>query len=220
MNQRIGIQVRMLIVVLAISGLTALAGCYTVLKHPPTAEVADSGEGQRDCYSCHGPGGAALAYDPLHAPGFDYYPDTWYGYYAYPWWWRDYWQDDIYDHGSNVGSGGRPGLWDGDNDSSRRLWGRGSAFLPPALPPINAGPTFELPRRDPASTQPPPINPDAQQPGRTIKEGVSPPPAPAPPPAAAPPPKPVETNEDKDDGSKSRREAKESDRKQDGGGGS
>ena len=90
MNQRLNVRVQSLSVVLAISGLTALAGCYTVMKHPPTAEVADGGEGRRDCYSCHGPGGGALAYDPLHTPGFNYYPDSWYGFYAYPWWWRDY----------------------------------------------------------------------------------------------------------------------------------
>jgi len=207
MNQRFDIRVPFLVVVLAISGLTAIAGCYTVLKHPPTAAVADGGEGQRDCYSCHGPGGGALAYDPLHSPAYDYYPDTWYGYYAYPWWWRDYWQDDIYDHGSNVGSGGQPKLWDGDDESRRRLWGRGSEFLPPPLPPINAAPIVDLPRGTPASTPPPPTDQGGQQSGRSIKEGDKP-----------PPPNPVDA--DKDSRSKDRRESKDSDTKKDKDGGS
>lgn len=89
--------------VVGVAVAAALAGCYTVLKHPGTSMVADGGEGERDCYSCHGPNGVAHAYDPLYSPAFDYYPDTWYGYYAYPWWWRDYWHDDLYGQGGGGG---------------------------------------------------------------------------------------------------------------------
>lgn len=220
MNQRFNVRVQMLCAVLAISGLTALAGCYTVLKHPPTAEVADGGEGQRDCYSCHGPGGGALAYDPLHTPGYDYYSDNWYGFYAYPWWWRDYWQDDIYAHGSTVGSGGQPKLWDDDDESRRRLWGRGSEFLPPSLPPIYGAPTSDLPRGVPTSSQPPPPSGGKEE-GRTAKDGArTAPPTPVAPPAPPQSPPPTSERKAKDAESKPPPQKKDQDQKKDDGGGS
>jgi hypothetical protein len=178
---------RALTLVLAFAGLSVLAGCYTVLKHPRTAEVVDGGEMARDCYSCHGPAGPASPFDPLYTPGFDYYPDAWYGYYAYPWWWRDYWHDDIYGHG---GSGG--GIADIDDDGRRYLWGRGGSYSPPSLPPVYSAPGLAAPGAGPGAgsgggSAPPPAQSD-QQPGRTMKNsdagtgtgtGTPPPPAPA-----------------------------------------
>lgn len=164
---------RVTVLLLAMAAATALAGCYTVLKHPATSLVADGGEGERDCYSCHGPGGAAQPYDPLAAPTFDYYPDDWYGYYAYPWWWREYWHDDVYGHSG--GGGSSSGV--AEDDSRRHLWGRGAAFVPPALPPV-----YDAPPASPAPTGQPADQPQTpatgQQPGRTMKDPpATPPPA-------------------------------------------
>lgn len=177
---------RALALVLSIAGLTVLAGCYTVLKHPPTAEVADGGEMARDCYSCHGPAGPASPYDPLHTPGFDYYPDAWYGFYAYPWWWRDYWHDDIYGYGGSPGAGQVVA----EDDERRYLWGRGGSYTPPSLPPIFTAPPVAAPGGPGpgAGGTPPPPTESNQQEGRTMKGSGTgtgtgtgaPPPPPAP----------------------------------------
>jgi hypothetical protein len=224
MNQRHDNRIRTLALIVGVAAYSTLAGCYTVLKHPATAEVVDGGEARRDCYSCHGPGGNALAYDPLYTPGFDYYPDSWYGFYAYPWWYREFWHDDIYDHGSNVGSGGGPGLWD-DDPARRRLWGRGSEeYMPPQLPPIIATPPVQAAPGSPAAT-PPPASNGGQQPGRSMKGGddggkpiPNPTPGPTPPPTPTPTPAPTPERERKDEPAKKTPPPKDRDRKDDGSG--
>jgi hypothetical protein len=219
MNQQFDSRIRILLVMLAVSAYATLAGCYTVIKHPPTAEVADGGEARTDCYSCHGPGGDALAYDPLYAPGFDYYPDSWYGYYAYPWWWREFWHDDIYDHGSNVGSGGGPALWD-DDLSRRRLWGRGPEYMPPQLPPLVGAPSAPAAPGSPAEVTQPPKSGGQQQPGRSMKndDGDKPIPNPTPGPTPPPTPTPTPSRETKQEPSKDKPPEKQGNRKDDGGG--
>jgi len=163
--------------VLAIGAATALAGCYTVLRHPPTAEVAEDTGSRRDCYECHGPGGTAHLYDPLAVEGFDYFNDYWFPYYAYPWWYRDYWYSDQYDHadgGGGGGGGGGIGSTADNDDSRRHLWGRGSVYGPPSLPGLISQPSLP---QVPTTSQPPPTPPtppkeeesQGQQPGRTMK---------------------------------------------------
>jgi hypothetical protein len=59
----------------------ALAGCYTVLKHPP----ADDGSEQTDfsrCSQCHESYYHFSPYEPL-------YSDVWWDYYALPWWYDE-----------------------------------------------------------------------------------------------------------------------------------
>lgn len=184
---------RALALVLSVAGLTAMAGCYTVLKHPRTAEVVDGGEMARDCYSCHGPAGPASPFDPLYTPGFDYYPDAWYGFYAYPWWWRDYWHDDIYGHGGSPG-----GVAGTEDDERRHLWGRGGSYSPPSLPPVYIGPPVAAPGPGPGSgsggSTPPPAE-SSQQPGRTMKKSGDDAGSSAPPP---PPPAPADDSKKKD----------------------
>jgi hypothetical protein len=161
-----------ILVVLAVALGSALAGCYTVLKHPPTAEVLDGGEARRDCFDCHGAGGPAHAYDPMFTYGFDYLDDDWYPWYAYPWWYRDYWYWDRYEHGHDGGSGGNSGGGSvaGDDDPSRRhLWGRGTVWSPPSMPAQNSGPAAP-----PASgTTQPASQPNKDETGRTMKSNDS-----------------------------------------------
>lgn len=66
-----------LLVCIAVS----LAGCYTVLKHPP----ADDGSEQTDfsrCSQCHESYYHFSPYEPL-------YSDVWWDYYALPWWYDE-----------------------------------------------------------------------------------------------------------------------------------
>ncbi|MBK7092159.1 MAG: hypothetical protein IPH59_10675 [bacterium] len=82
------------------------AGCYTIIKHPTmTATHSDEGEGtsetythveaDRDCMRCHTDYGTYP-----YGYYYGYYPDyywsnpNWGSYYAYPWWWEDYYDND------------------------------------------------------------------------------------------------------------------------------
>ncbi len=156
--------------VLLIASAAALGGCYTVLKHPPTAEVADGGERRRDCFDCHQDQGFAQAIDPLYAPAFDYYNDNYYPYYAYPWWYRQFWY-----YGDSGGSGGGGGSYSGGagnrNDDVRHVWGRGISTAP-TPPPVYTSPG-PGPSGPGSSSNPPGGTPDTpgQQPGRTMKKG-------------------------------------------------
>jgi hypothetical protein len=172
------------LLVVAISVSSALAGCYTVLKHPPTADLygdtAVGHEDRRDCFDCHSADGPAFAYDPLAAVGFDYFNDYWYPFYAYPWWYRDYWYYDRFDNagGGSGGSGGGGGAA-GTDDSRRHLWGRGTNYGPPSLPPIYIAPSAPAAPTGPASGGAPGQPETGQQPGRTMKDGTSTPPSPS-----------------------------------------
>jgi hypothetical protein len=176
------------LLVIAVAAATALAGCYTVLKHPPTLNLAggaDSGVG--DCYQCHSTEGPAHAYDPLFAAGFDYFNDYWYPFYAYPWWYREYWYHDRYDHAGGGGGAGSDNPIPQEKDSRRRLWGRGGSFVsPPSLPPPYAAPAPGLPAGSTGTPPPggsqPPQPETGQQPGRTMKDEAPPPSTPPPPP--------------------------------------
>lgn len=179
-------------------GASVLGGCYTVLKHP-TTEVTGHGDfAGRNCYSCHDGSGSALDYDPMHVPAFDYYTDSWYGFYAYPWWHRDIWHEDRYGYG-----GWRDSLGyqvPVDTGSRMNLWGRGTS-APPPLPPLLPG----SPGGGHGGSAPPAegggtTTEDGKGPqkGRTMKRPVTPTPAeppPTPPPATdettTPPPAPA-----------------------------
>ncbi|MCK4237456.1 MAG: hypothetical protein KAX38_10085, partial [Candidatus Krumholzibacteria bacterium] len=69
--------ITLIIVLLAIS----ISGCYTLLRHPPAADLPEKMNFNR-CYECH------TAY---HHPGpFDpFYSDPWWDYYTLPWWYDD-----------------------------------------------------------------------------------------------------------------------------------
>lgn len=191
--------------VVATTAMAVLGGCYTVMKHPQT-DVTHSDFAHQDCYDCHRADGPAHAYDPLAAPGFSYYDDALFGYYAYPWWHRNYWYSDDYGYGGG-GGGFRDSLGfrvPTDDGARRYLWGRGGEAAPPLMPPVyggvggggggNASPGGGT---DPTST-PPPV-----QDGRTMKpetgpSTTTPPPPPAPPaPPATPPAKNDKKKDDK-----------------------
>jgi hypothetical protein len=147
------------VLVLLVAALSAAGGCYTVLKHPPSAEVADGGISQRDCFQCHSPSGPAHAYDPMFRPGFEYYSDHFFPFYSYPWWYRDYWLYDTHDYSGSSGD---------TDDSRRHLWGRGPSFSPPAPFPVGSTPGATTPPAAEAGQED-----SGQQPGRTMKGASS-----------------------------------------------
>lgn len=57
-----------------------LAGCYTILNHPPAENSPDNPE-MGHCTECH-------AYYPHPGPYDPHYPDPWWYYYDYPWWYE------------------------------------------------------------------------------------------------------------------------------------
>jgi hypothetical protein len=194
-----------LFLVLATAGTAALGGCYTVLKHPPTAEVADGGENRRDCYDCHGGEGPAFAYDPMAVHGFDYLADNWYPWYAYPWWYRDYWYWDRYEHaGDNYPGYGDEEVQVPDLDEGRRhLWGRGVGYAPPSVPPLVGAPP--PPGSGGGGTNP--SGKKEEENGRTMKTGST-------------EGQPSGNNGDKGDEKKDAKETKDNDRQVWGRGGS
>lgn len=74
-------------------GVFVLAGCYTTLRHPVSAEVPTEYEyNDRNCYDCND---EAAFYHSFYGVYFDYYYDSpWFGYYSDPWWYDAYWRDD------------------------------------------------------------------------------------------------------------------------------
>lgn len=87
-------RVRALVGLLALClGVSVLAGCYTALRHPVSAEIPDDyGYGDRSCYDCHD---EAAFYHSFYGVYFDYYYDSpWFGYYSDPWWYDSYWSGD------------------------------------------------------------------------------------------------------------------------------
>lgn len=170
-----------------------LGGCYTVLKHPVAEVAGPSNFASGNCYECHSDHGPASPYDPMHVPGFDYYGDALYGYYAYPWWQRDVWYEDRYGYG-----GWRDSLGyqiPAESGSRTNLWGRGS-FAPPPLPPTytvgpGGGPTGATPPASGGGATP--DDGSGQQEGRTMKHPQAPPPPPADTGNQVPPPPPADT---------------------------
>ena len=89
---------------LLVAGAFVLAliapGCYTVVSHPKD-ERGYTASQRSDCLKCHGDY-SEYPYGYYYSP----YPDYWwdydkYGmYYAYPWWWSYYHQDEMAGHGT------------------------------------------------------------------------------------------------------------------------
>lgn len=171
-----------LAVLFVAAGLSGVCGCYTVLKHPAAGDidVTGGGEDRRDCYDCHRADGPAHAYDPLYTPGFGYYGDSWYPYYAYPWWYRDFWYWDQYHHNTGGGGGAADGgtlPTDGRDSSRRHLWGRGTSWGAPSFPNVMGQPG--TPPASAAPTDPAASTKDDGQEGRTMKGGSGTPSQPA-----------------------------------------
>ncbi len=116
-------------------------GCYTVLKHPEGAVMADEYQQRRSCGDCHQ---ASWFYhqDPYWYGGYyygTYHPYSWYDYYGRPWWYDDYWYYS--------GREGEP-----VERGTRHMWS------PPSLRPpeqINIPPALKVPesKQQGSSTQ-------------------------------------------------------------------
>jgi hypothetical protein len=86
-------RVRALVGLLAFClGVFVLAGCYTTLRHPVSADFPDDYDysyHEKSCYDCHD---EAAFYHAQYGVYFDYYYDSpWFGYYSDPWWYDGYW---------------------------------------------------------------------------------------------------------------------------------
>lgn len=105
-------RVRALLGLLALClGVFVLAGCYTTLRHPITADLPDDYTyREKSCYDCHD---EAAFYHAQYGVYYDYYGDPWFGYYSDPWWYDTYWY-----------GGGAP-LPRVDKSKDRHQWGRG-----------------------------------------------------------------------------------------------
>ena len=106
------------------AAVLAGAGCYTVLRHPNTYDLADESQEQKSCADCHADADL-YHYTDAHGWGwYNYYPAPWAVYYQSPWWYEDYWY-----YTPNSGDPGSPAVTD-----ERNLWGRSpgveSDFLP------------------------------------------------------------------------------------------
>ncbi len=86
-----------------------IVGCYTILKHPVTAEEGPQGQYseshpqeyyRQNCVECHADY-SEYPYGYFYGDYPDYYFEypRWGYYYAYPWWWDQHW----YDPGSDEG---------------------------------------------------------------------------------------------------------------------
>jgi hypothetical protein len=92
-------------------GVCVLAGCYTTLRHPVTADLPnDYSYSEKSCYECHD---EASFYHAQYGVYYNYYSDPWFGYYSDPWWYDTYWYDD---HAQLPGA---------SKPDDRRQWGRG-----------------------------------------------------------------------------------------------
>ena len=93
-------------------GVSALAGCFTTLRHPATADLPDDYTYEdKSCYDCHE---EAPFYHSYYGVYFDYYNDSpWFGYYSDPWWYDSYWH------------GGRDGGEVQYDSDERHQWKRG-----------------------------------------------------------------------------------------------
>jgi hypothetical protein len=103
------------------------AGCYTVLKHPNSADLVDESNGaRRECYDCHAGADAYHFEDPFFVPSYRYYPSSWYDYYARPWWYSDFWYEN------------HPGESPSVDTEGRHLWTRPTPGAPANgdLPPV------------------------------------------------------------------------------------
>lgn len=93
------------LVVVAMSFL--IVGCYTILKHPVTAEEGPQDQSSADhpqeyyrqnCIECHADY-AEFPYGYFYGDYPDYYFEypRWGYYYAYPWWWGRHWYQPVPD---------------------------------------------------------------------------------------------------------------------------
>jgi len=81
-----------------------IVGCYTILKHPVTAEEGPQGQYseshpqeyyRQNCIECHADY-SEYPYGYFYGDYPDYYFEypRWGYYYAYPWWWDQHWYDE------------------------------------------------------------------------------------------------------------------------------
>ncbi len=72
---------RIIIATLFVFVAVSLVGCYTVLKHPPADDGSEPNDFSR-CSQCHE---SYYHFSPYEPP----YADTWWDYYALPWWYNE-----------------------------------------------------------------------------------------------------------------------------------
>lgn len=100
---------------LVLVAVFGIVGCFTVLKHPVTAQegperVEHPQEYYRqNCLDCH-EDYATYPYGYFYGSYPEYYFEypRWGYYYAYPWWWENHWYEDdgSYNHGEVEGARG------------------------------------------------------------------------------------------------------------------
>lgn len=123
-------RLRICLLLLLLSSMVFVSGCYTVLKHPEGAMLVDEYQNRKSCGDCHD---ATWFYhqDPYwYGANYygTYYPYGWYDYYSRPWWYDDYWYYGGYGEGGrNVETGGRH-MW-----STPTLRPPDNISMPPAM---------------------------------------------------------------------------------------
>jgi len=135
---------------LAASLLTSLltAGCYTVLKHPPSADLVDEERGtRRECYDCHDGADAYHFQDPFSLYYYDYYSPLWYPYYARPWWYSDFWYYSAPGETRDVETGGRHG-WTRPTPTGRNPEAPPAVGTVPPVPSTGSAPPEKQPESD------------------------------------------------------------------------
>jgi len=141
------------LVVLILTGIISLSGCYTVLKHPkveresylpPEITHRDS------CTECHRDYHYYSPENPyiLSAPYTSTQLSDWLYYYQYPWWLEDFYYPDQYGESEPTET---PPV-------DRRGFGRREALEPyrPTVAPQESSPGFQLRKQSAADTQQPP----------------------------------------------------------------
>ena len=136
------------IAILLVAVILAGAGCYTVLRHPHTYDLADEYSEQKACADCHADADLYHYTSGLGSGWYDYYPAPWAVYYQSPWWYEDYWY--------YTPDPGRPGSQPVTGE--RSLWNRGIGTDPNPLPSqggknIDKPQAPDTPRSDPKDSE-------------------------------------------------------------------
>lgn len=102
---------------IAIAAAFSLAGCYTMLSHPRTADPTQQ-EASGSCLACHDDDSFSAGSVPW-VGYYSYSSSPWINYYGSPWWYesRWYWDDECRDCPPEDGS-------DENTLSGRYAWGR------------------------------------------------------------------------------------------------
>ena len=122
-----------------------VVGCYTILKHPITADGEDAEQASHQeyyrgrCLDCH-QDYATYPYGFFYGEYPDYYFEypRWGQYYAYPWWWDRLWYENS-DDGTSSGAAYPDSA--GSLQDSRKASRRGG-MVPPYVegaPPVDYG---------------------------------------------------------------------------------